>query len=104
MPGRQYAYACGVPTEKCCGSVAKVNKGCAGLIRKTHGSAQAAFDCMKSHLIKQGYTKIGSREFSPPDGGPVRVLTKRRRYGGKFRPGKEGRVRAGGNRPGVIIG
>lgn len=98
-------YACGVPAERCCGSICKSNKWVASQIKKAHGSSQAAFDCMKNYLIKQGYTKIGSREFSPPDGGPVRVLTKKRRYGARMRQGKEsGRVRPVSRWGGVIVG
>jgi len=45
---------------------------------------------MKSYLLGSGYHQIGMREFSPPDGGPVRVLTRPSHFGGRLRMGKEG--------------
>jgi len=39
----------------------------------------------------EGYEQIGPREFQK-DGHPVRVLTKKMRFGGRLRPGKAGRV------------
>jgi hypothetical protein len=99
------AYLCGVPPEKCCGSLCKANKWITAQVKKSHGSSQAAFECMKNYLVKQGFTKIGSREFSPADGGPVRVLTKKCRYGARLRQGKEkGRVRPVKKWGGVVVG
>lgn len=73
---------------------------------RTHASHEAAFTCHSNHLLKTGYTKVDSRAFAPPDGGPIRVLTKRSRFGAVLRNGKEGtRVMAPkmfGNRGGNI--
>lgn len=41
------------------------------------------------YLQRQGYERVGPREFAAPDGGPVRVLTKKCRFGARLRPGKE---------------
>lgn len=45
---------------------------------------------MRSFLLSRGYTQISQREFEPPDGGPVRVLSKKSHYGERLRLGKEG--------------
>ena len=107
MKGKPAKHLCGVPKEKCNGSFVHTNHGLIagseGL--KSHSSPGAAFNCMKRYLLKQGYTQVGSKEFSPPDGGPVRVLTKKSRYGGALRSGKEGtRHEPYHKRSGVIIG
>lgn len=82
------AYMCGVPKGDCGGTLLTTNRALDGV--KGHGSPEDAFNCMRRHLLRQGYTQVGSRDFRPPDGGPIRVLTKKSRYGGKLRSGKEG--------------
>lgn len=52
------------------------------------GSKTEAFKCHVRWLKAQGYTQIGSREFRPPDGGPVLVLPKKSKFGGLLRQGK----------------
>lgn len=62
-----------------------------GLRIKCHSSPEEAFKCMAKHLVRDlGYTQIGPREFSPADHGPVRVLTKKSRFGGVLKAGKGG--------------
>lgn len=89
MKGRTRLYNCGVPAEACTGSLTTTSKSM-GVGIRTHGSTEAAFNCQRRNLLKLGYTQIGSRDFAAPNGGPVRVLTKKSRYGGELRSGKEG--------------
>lgn len=99
-------YVCGVPGIHCSGGHVttdqQINSG------KAHVTPSEAFNCMARYLVRQcGYKRVGGREFDPQDGGPIRVLTKRSRYGGKMKLGKEGRYMPeesnAGNR-GVIAG
>lgn len=100
---RRYRWLCQTPTGYCKGSKTIVAPAMAG--RLSHASAEEAFRCYVAYLLSQGYKRVGSREFAPPDGGPVLVLTKKSRYGARLRGGKEGRVMAGGPfNDGVIIG
>jgi len=78
-------YLCGVPREHCRGALVTAPHK-AGM--KVHGSSTEAFNCMTKYLLKQGYTRVGGREFRPPNGGPIRVLTKKSRFGGALRRGK----------------
>lgn len=84
-------FLCGVPASECEGTLTRMHLS-AGM--HTHGSSVDAFKCMKRYLLRHGYTQIGPREFSAPptpenpDGGPIRVLTKKTRYGAPLRPGK----------------
>lgn len=102
-------HMCGVPRDKCSGAPGNVNAGLGGT-RKIHSSPQEAFNCHKNYLLAQGYTQIDSRAFSPPDGGPVRILTKPSRFGAMLRNGKEGtrnmsnvKIRGGGRRSGNVV-
>ncbi len=57
---------------------------------KIHHSSTEAFKCRARWLVRvEGWTPIGSREFSKP-GQPVLVLTKKCRFGGQLRKGKGG--------------
>ena len=77
---------CGVPTEHCIGARYVTDQQ---LPPKCHASHSAAFNCMKRYLVSvMGYEQIGSRDFRPPDGGPIRILTKRSKYGARLRTGK----------------
>ena len=76
---------CGVPVASC-GGTGYVTKQ--QISPKAHGSRDEAFRCMRRHLIAQGYVPIGPREFRPPDGGCILVLTKKSRFGGRLRTGK----------------
>jgi hypothetical protein len=84
-------YLCGVIAHECEGTLTRMHIS-AGM--KTHGSSVDAFKCMKHYLLRQGYTQVGPREFCAPptpenpEGGPIRVLTKKTRYGAPLRPGK----------------
>lgn len=106
---KPYVYMCGVPRDKCTGGQENLNAGLQGP-RKVHPTSEAAFNCHKNFLISQGYTQVGSRDFSPPDGGPVRVLTKKSKFGARLRNGKEGtrnmsnvKIKGGGRRSGQIL-
>lgn len=91
MPMRRpYLYLCGVDETYCTGSLTPLNAGLRKDLPKAHSSTTEAFNCMKNSLLQQGYTQVDSRSFAPPDGGPIRVLTKKIRFGGKMRNGKEG--------------
>jgi hypothetical protein len=97
-------YACGVPAEKCSGSLCKLNNGMRPM--QAHQSSESAFNCHKEFLLKQGYTIVDSRAFAPPNGGPIQVLTKKSRFGVRLRNGKEGTRNMAkkmfGNRGGVV--
>ena len=79
-------YACGVPTNECIGSLAPVKRPLA--LPMAHGTREEAFRCMVASLKRRGYTRIGGREYAPPDGGPILVLAKKIRFGGRLRRGK----------------
>jgi hypothetical protein len=82
---------CGTPVEYCSGSSFPMSKGISDTIRKYHVDPVQAFKCYSRYLQKTlGYTMVDSRAFSPPDGGPVQVLTKKIRFGGELRGGKRG--------------
>ncbi len=91
------AYTCGVPTEYCSGNSTHLNAMLSGSKPKAHNQPEAAFDCHAKYLMDvEGYTRLSSREFVPKDGGPIRVLTKKSRFGGELRGGKRGEGGAGG--------
>lgn len=106
-------FLCGSPREHCTGSVATVNAGMRGTnAMRCHSSPEGAFQCHKNYLITVlHYTPCDDqRSLRPPDGGPVRVLTKPSRFGAKLRNGKEGtrnmphvRGHRAGARGGVIV-
>jgi hypothetical protein len=84
-----YKFGCGTPQMHCMGGTAVLSSGIRGI--KVHTTRGEAFKCHARWLKKvEGYTQIGPREFSKP-GHPVRVLTKKIRFGAMLRPGKEGR-------------
>lgn len=82
-------FLCGVPKGQCLGSETPVCRGL-GFSVKIHSSTKEAFACYSAWLRFLGYTQIGSREFSPPDGGPVLVLSKKSKFGAPLRRGKGG--------------
>lgn len=88
MASNNYRVFCGVAKAECSGSLLPMSASFKDM--KAHNSVGEAFDCMKASLMSKGYTQLDSRAFVPPDGGPVRVLTKRSRYGARLRPGKRG--------------
>ena len=86
---------CGVPREHCTGYKVPVSSGL-GKDTWAHGDRASAFRCKRNYLVKVlGYTQVGNREFSPPDGGPILVLTKKIRFGGRLRKGKRGTGHSG---------
>lgn len=83
-------FLCGVPDKNCIGSYTSFNhmmKNCT----KSHGTSIEAFKCHAGYLLSLGYTQVGNREFAAPDNGPIRVLTKKTRFGAMVRGGKESR-------------
>jgi hypothetical protein len=89
-------YACGVPTNDCCGGIARM--GPSGLsITKCHCTTEEAFKCYRRYLIKQGWKEVRSRVFEPPGGGPLRILDKKSKFGAPLRRGKSD-DKGGGNR------
>lgn len=81
---------CGTPTEYCTGKLALLSNSLKAKGYRSHQTSEQAFNCYKKGLLAQGYTQIDSRAFQPPGGGPAQVLTKKSRFGGITRRGKEG--------------
>ncbi len=81
-----YKVLCGVPEPSCTGGRYITEQQ---LSKKAHTTHEEAFKCMVRYLMNKGYTRLGSRMFSAPDGGPIEVLTKRSRFGARLRSGKE---------------
>lgn len=102
-------YLCGVPREHCSAPLVAASAMMEGFDKriKAHGSSEEAFRCMAHYLVNVvGAEQIGSREFRMPDseGGGVRVLTKKSRYGAEVRTGKyPSRYMPGGPHAGGII-
>lgn len=88
-------YVCGVEAAECTGALASTSAGLRGKIIKAHGSSNEAFKCKRRSLIASGYEEVGPREFRPPGGGPILVLTKKSRFGAALRSGKRGAGTAG---------
>ena len=83
-------YLCGTPAAACGASLTKLNNGLDGRGIKAHGTREQAYECQRRYLLSQGYTQVGSNAFAAPNGGPILILTKKSRYGGKLRMGKVG--------------
>lgn len=103
-------FLCGVPKDKCAGTLSTVNAALGGN-KKAHTSSEDAFACHRRFLVGEGYKQVGTRAFDPQNGGPVLIISKKSRFGARLRNGKEGTrnmsgVRAKGNgaRGGVIVG
>ena len=85
---RQYRVLCGVPKEHCNGG--KLVSDQVFQTDKCHSSHEDAFRCMAKYLTSVlGYKRLNGRDFEPPDGGPIRTLTKKMRFGGLLVFGKE---------------
>jgi hypothetical protein len=78
-------FLCGVPHDECEG--AKVTTSAGVRASKAHSSSEEAFNCHKRWLIKRGYKQIGTHEFQF-GAGPIVVLSKKSKFGGRLRPGK----------------
>ena len=92
-------YRCGTPKIHCNGNIFHQADA---LVEKSHSSRDESFRCYKKYLVDvEGYTQIGGREFRK-EGHPVRVLTKKMRFGARLRPGKEGRVMMEGVGPVIV--
>lgn len=83
-------FTCQTPRETCGGALETTNN----VFNRTknvklHNSPEEAFHCFERHLLSTGHVRVGQREFRQPQGG-ILVLTKKCRYGGVMRKGKEG--------------
>jgi len=83
----QHQVLCGVPTPSCTGSTVKMLKSWHGHWKAHNGHADA-FACYRRYLLSLGYVALSSREFEPPDGGPIRLLTRQGKFGAELRKGK----------------
>jgi hypothetical protein len=93
-------FTCGVPEHHCGGGLMRVSQGIKIAIKsgtmKVHSSSEEAFRCRARYLTKvKGYTRVGNREFAPPDGGPIEVLAKKSHFGGQLRKGKSAEASSG---------
>lgn len=84
---RRQKFMCGVPKDECTGGLLQTDQHFD--TNKCHTTRQEAFKCMTRHLTKQGYVRVGSREFQMGDG-PIRLLPKQSKFGGRLRAGKLG--------------
>lgn len=77
---------CGVG-DGCTGNKVSVNAFVRSQITRAHADHGEAFDCKAASLVRQGYKRLGPREFQKDDG-PILILTKRTRFGVRLRGGK----------------
>lgn len=97
-----FAYLCPTPKEHCGGSLGTFSAALEKKGIKKHGSAEECLKCYSRYLVNvKGYTKIGTREFRPPDGGPIEMLSKPHSFGAKLRTGKSGEGAAKGKGRGM---
>jgi len=96
---------CGTPPEHCTGGKVTTNTFLAKSNPRAHRSHEEAYRCYRRYLLKMGYEDIGGRCFRPPDGGPIRMLTKKSRFGASLRLGKLGErwMPKSRGRSGVVI-
>lgn len=86
-----YGFLCPTPKQQCTGKVGNYSASLDKQGIKKHGSPKEAMDCYVRYLTQTlGYERLSSREFRPPDGGPILVLTKESRFGARLRSGKAG--------------
>jgi len=89
-----YVVLCGTPQEHCSGGKVPTNAFMRQTHPKAHSSHSEAYRCHRRWLVDVlGYTDIGSRTFRPPpgvNGGYLKVLTKKSRFGARMRLGKLG--------------
>lgn len=83
-----YRVLCGVPQIHCRGGHLTTDQ--VFTTNKCHSSHPEAFKCMRNYLVNVlHFEQVGPREFIEPDSGRIRVLTKKTRFGGHLRTGKE---------------
>jgi len=79
---RSPQYICPVPKEHCSGR----NTGDGGRVHVSHDGVKK---CQAHYYTAvKGYTKVGSRDFAPADGGPILVMSKKAT---RAKPGKSDR-------------
>ena len=76
------------PADACGGNTLPLNAGLGNRGIKAHGTREQAFSCQRRYLLSKGYKQVGGTAFEAPDGGPILILTKKSKYGGKLRMGK----------------
>jgi len=97
-----YAYLCPTPKNCCTGKVGNYSASLDKQGIKKHGSPHEAMACYVRYLTQTlGYERLSSREFRPPDGGPIVVLSKVSRFGARLRSGKSGEGSANSNSRGM---
>ena len=80
-------YVCPTPKHECNGTTFRAtNIGLRQSI-KAHNTPEEAFRCYVAHLKKQGYKQTGARTFQR-EGEPVKILTKKSKFGAVLRGGK----------------
>lgn len=79
---------CGVPEKICFGAnhIANAMLNHSSSV-KLHANSEEAFKCYKRWLVLEGYEQIGPREFRK-EGEPIRVLTRKSKFGTKMKSGK----------------
>lgn len=82
--GNNPMYICNTPPDKCsgraCGASGHASKD------RIHTTSGEALKCYESYLSRDGWTKIGTRAWRDPKGGPVLILNKKV---SRAKPGKE---------------
>jgi hypothetical protein len=78
---------CPVPMASCSGAVLDAGN-CAKRV-KYHQTHDEVLNCEGRHLVAQGYTRLSRKEYRPPNGGEILLLS--RKPGARVRKGKQGR-------------
>lgn len=94
------AYICGTPKQHCLGNECVLSSHMRKSPQpKVHATSEEAFKCHARYLVNvMGYERRGNREFSPPDGSEIVILTKKCRFGGELRGGKRSEKSSKGSR------
>jgi len=82
-----YGYLCGTPDEYCTGGKLSTDQSLGH--KKYHGDRKGAFKCHVRYLLSLGFVQNAPREFVNPVNGYIRVLSKKSKFGGVLRYGKE---------------
>lgn len=90
-------FACPVPPRDCKGTMLTSGNG-RGNVR-WHGDHKQVQRCESKYLMSKGYTRLSSRTFRPPEGGPPGILVLNKRPGMPIVTGKGGMEGGGTGRP-----
>ena len=91
-------FTCGVPRNECNGAEVQLTNSLKSTGIKVHGTSEQAFNCHVRYLLKQGYKRLGTREFTKDDDSPILILNKKSHFGGVFRQGKKEKTTNSGRR------